>query len=115
MALPPKVTTGARKLLVTRVQRLARLLRSRVIPDPMLAMSAWLVGEAGWLLDPAHLAGHEQRRRETQARKTFGVCMWEPACNEDAPRGGGFCPRHAAQAEKLLRGLFAERKRKRRR
>jgi hypothetical protein len=109
--LPAKVTTGARRLLRTRVDRLLRLLRHKATPDMLIATAAWLIGETGWLLDPEHLAGQEGRRRSNHARRTFGVCSWDPACDANAPRGG-YCVKHTAQAEKLLRGLFVKPKRK---
>lgn len=98
--LPVKVTEGARKLLRRRVARLVRLLNLETHPPALiLADAARLVGDAAWLLDPEGIAALEGSRRAIAARKAFGVCIWDGACEADAT-DEGLCAEHAVQCAK---------------
>ena len=109
--LPEKITKMARAKMLGRVEKLVERLRDEAVPNSMIALQAWLVGQAAWLLAPEFLAEQEARRRDLAARKHFGVCVWEPPCDHDAVTDDGLCAEHAAAQRRFdeeLDGLERE-------
>ena len=99
--LPPKVTAQARLKIQNRVNKLLEYLRDPTSTDSIIALQAWLVGRAAWLLAPEFLAENEARQRDIEARKHFGVCVWEPPCDNYAVTDDGLCVEHAAAQKRF--------------
>ncbi len=96
---PVKVRVAVRRLLRDRVERLVRQLTmpSDLLPDSLIAESARLVGEAGWLLDPEAAASALIVQCETEACRYARVCVWDGECEADATTDDGLCAAHAAE------------------
>ncbi len=96
---PVKVREAVRRLLRDRVERLVRQLTtpSDSLPDSLIAESARLVGEVGWLLDPEAAASAQIVQCETEARRYARVCVWDGECEADATTDDGLCAPHAVE------------------
>lgn len=95
--LPAKVRDVVRGLLIQRVNRIIRLLRSPASPDNAIAAEARLIGDAGKMLDPDIIAGVWVQRQEREARLYARVCVWDGVCEVDATSDDGLCAAHAAE------------------
>jgi len=106
--LPPKITKQARLKIAHLVRKLLEKVEDPAIPDNIVALGAWVIGRAAWLLDPQALAESEACRRDIEARRHFGVCVWEPPCDNDAVTDDGLCKHHAAEQRRFEDGVDAE-------
>lgn len=106
--LPPKITKQARLKLQHLARKLLEKIDDPAIPDNIVALGAWCIGRAAWLLDPESLAASEATRRDIEARRWCGVCVWEPPCDNDAVTDDGLCAHHAAEQRRFEAGVDAE-------
>lgn len=83
----------ARRLLLSRVGRMQRLIASDA-PDCLLSMEAELIGDAGRMLDPAGYLQRQVERELANARRRFGLCSM-PACDASVVPGGDECEVHS--------------------
>lgn len=97
--LPAKVREKVRQLLRVRVEHLVRQLAMPPSPliDSLVAETARLIGEAGWLLDPEAAASVLIVQRETEARRYARVCVWDGECEADSVTDDGLCAEHGAE------------------